>query len=423
MAKILKTRRFLPLFVVQFLEALNDNLIKYAFIILITYTLNYLPSTINSLSAVAGGIFILPYFLLSAFSGQLADKYDKTTIIRWVKVFEILAMCVGAIGFYFQSVHILLFTILLLGIHSTLFGPIKYSILPQHLNKGELLTGNAYVQGGTFIAILLGTMLGNKLFPLPYGPEIVTSLGLALAIIGLITSFAIPKAPGNPKIKINFNIFLSTWQNIQNTKTKPQIFNAILGISWFWLVAACYMTVFPAFVKYILGGTPEVFNFFIILFSVGIAFGAFVIKKIQKDEITIRYVPIASFCMTLFMLLFYFATHLYENLNPNIMTDSINLATFLSSPLGLIIALITFLISISGSAYTVPLYAMVQHLSDPSERAQMIATNNIMNSLFIVLMSVMLAVWMQVFQLPTKYVFLALAVLNLLLSFYVRKIR
>ncbi|MCF6765558.1 acyl-[ACP]--phospholipid O-acyltransferase [Thiotrichales bacterium 19S3-7] len=420
MWNLFRTKRFLPLFIVQFLEAINDNLLKYAFIILITYTLNYSTSEVNSINAIAGGIFILPYFILSAFSGQLADKYNKATLIRWVKVFEIAAMSIGGFGFYFQSTPILLFTLFLLGIHSTLFGPIKYSILPQHLQDNELVAGNALIEGGTFVAILAGTMLGSQLFPLKFGPEIVTVLGVAFAIIGLLTAFQIPTAPpADETIKLNPNIFSSTYQIIKKTKANRRVFMAILGISWFWLVAACYMTLFPAFVKDVLGGTPAVFNFFIILFSVGIAVGALISNKVQHGEISARYVPLAAIFMTVFMLLLYFASHIYTLMHSNLSGHAIGLGSFLSSATAWFVILMTFFISICGGIYTVPLYAMVQHLSDKKECSRTIAANNILNALFMVIMSIFVAIWMQLFELSIESIFLILALLNFVVSIYI----
>ncbi|MCF6776581.1 acyl-[ACP]--phospholipid O-acyltransferase [Thiotrichales bacterium 19X7-9] len=420
MWNLFRTKRFLPLFIVQFLEALNDNLLKYAFIILITYTLNYETSTVNAINAIAGGIFILPYFILSAFSGQLADKYNKATLIRWIKVFEIAAMSIGGFGFYFQSTPILLFTLFLLGTHSTLFGPIKYSILPQHLKDKELVAGNALIEGGTFVAILTGTMLGSQLFPLHFGPEIVTTLGILLAVIGLITAFKIPPAPpADKEIQLNANIFASTYQIIKRTKSNRRVFMAILGISWFWLVAACYMTLFPAFVKDILGGTPTVFNFFIILFSIGIAVGALISNRIQRGEISARYVPLAALLMSSFMLLLYFASHIYIIAHPNLTTDHLNLSEFLSSGTAWFVFLMTFFISVTGGIYTVPLYAMIQHLSNEKECSRTIAANNIINALFMVIMSVFVAIWMQVFQMSIESIFLILAILNFFVSIYI----
>lgn len=424
MWNLFKTKRFLPLFIVQFLEALNDNLLKYAFVVLITYTLDYNSSSVNSINAIAGGIFMLPYFIVSAFSGELADKFNKATLIRWFKAFEILAMAIGGIGFYFQSVPILLFTLLLLGIHSTLFGPIKYSILPQHLKENELVAGNALVEGGTFIAILAGTMLGSELFGLPFGSEIVTTLGMIIAFCGLFTAFYIPDAPpADTNVKLNYNILASTFQIISSAKKNKQVYWAILGISWFWLVGAGYMTLFPEYVKSSLGSSTSVLNFFIVIFSIGIAIGSLISNRIQKGEISARYVPMATFGMTIAMLLLYFVTHFYSA-NYDIASSKhiMSLGQFLSLSGGWLISLVIFLIAIFSGLYTVPLFAMMQHLSEEHERSRIIAANNIINALFIVAMMAFLAVWMQVFQMSIESVFLLLAILNIFVTIFICKL-
>ncbi|MCF6776789.1 MFS transporter [Thiotrichales bacterium 19X7-9] len=412
MHRLLRTRRFLPLFIVQFLQALNDNLIRYAFIVLLTFHTTYQSSEITALNSIAIALFILPYFILSAFAGQLADKFNKTIIIRWVKIFEISVMILVAYGFYLKNIPLLLFSIFLLGVHSTLFGPIKYAILPQHLKKNELVVGNALVESGTFFAILLGILLGSQLYPLAFGSQIVIILGFSLAIVGLITSFQIPQAPPfDHQHKLNFNLFNLTKDVIKEAYANKSIFLSIIGISWFWFISGSYMSLFPEFVKNILGASHHVFNFFIIVFSVGIAIGTFISSRIQKGQIHARYVPIALIAMTVSMFL-YDGVNLWYVDSYAIYSGSMGLLVFLSHFSAWLITLSILLIAICGGIYTVPLFAMIQHLSDQKKCARMIAANNIISAFFLVVMSVFISLWIHVFDFSIISAFLGLAVLN-----------
>ncbi|MCF6764382.1 MFS transporter [Thiotrichales bacterium 19S3-7] len=414
MHNLLRRKRFLPLFIVQFLQAVNDNLVRYAFIVLLTFTTSYQSSKITALNSIAIALFIFPYFILSALAGELADKCNKAIIIRWVKCVEILVMVLVAIGFYLVNIPLLLFSIFLLGVHSTIFGPIKYAILPQHLQKHELVAGNALIESGTFFAVLIGILLGSQLYPLAFGREIVVILGFSLAITGLFVSFYVPQAKAMANQRpIQFNIIHLTIDIIYQAYKNKAVFIAILGISWFWFVAGCYMSLFPEYVKSVLFASHHVFNYFIILFSIGIAIGTLITSRLQKGEIHARYVPFALILMSVSMFLF-FCVNLFLEPVSQLMSVELGLLDYFHYPIFWFISLMILLIAVFGGIYTVPLYAMVQHLSDQKMCARMVAANNMINAFFLVVMSVFISLWVHVLTFSIISSFLALAVINLL---------
>ncbi len=378
---LLKTRRFLPFFITQFLGAFNDNLFKNALIVLLTFQAAAWTSLkAEVLANLAAGVFILPFFLFSATAGQLADKYDKATLARLVKVLEIGIMVVAAAGFWLHSLNLLMTALFLLGCHSTLFGPVKYAILPQHLHEDELVGGNALIEAGTFVAILIGTLTGGLLAGAVAHPAWIAAGGLLVAIAGYLTSRSIPTAPPPaPELRINPNPITETWRNIAFARENRTVFLAILGISWFWLYGALFLAQFPAYAKNVLGGGESTVTLLLATFTVGIGVGSLLCERMSGKRVEIGLVPFGSIGLTLF------------GLDLALASPSGLLA---GPPLGLwplLCQLSTWriladlaLIGMFGGFFIVPLYALVQVRSAAAHRARIIAANNILNALFMV---------------------------------------
>jgi acyl-[acyl-carrier-protein]-phospholipid O-acyltransferase/long-chain-fatty-acid--[acyl-carrier-protein] ligase len=416
--KLLKTRRFLPLFITQFLEAFNDNFFKNALVILITYTLVQSTNMSEILVALAFGIFILPYFLFSATAGQLADKYEKSFLIRIIKAIEIAAMILAAIGFLRGNIPLLMATLFLMGTHSAFFGPLKYAILPDHLAHNELIAGNAFIEASTFIAILLGTIFAGIFISTHAGATIVSSLGILIAILGLIASFYIPKAPpGQPNLTISLNIVRETKSILGFAKENTTIYLSILGISWFWLVGACLLSQFPTFTKTVLGANAHVVTLFLALFSIGIAVGSLLAERIQKNEINAKFVPLAILGMTVFIIDLYFASR-HITVNNSQLTSLIG---FLASWNHWRILFDIFLLAICGGIYIVPLYAIIQSEVKASHRSRIIAANNIINAIYMVLAALICAVLLAL-KITIPQLFLIIGVLNFLVAIYICKL-
>jgi MFS family permease len=286
--QLIKSRRFLPLFCTQFLGAFNDNVYKNALIILITFQATSLYGLdSNMLVVISGGIFILPFFLVSATAGQLADKYEKSVLIQRIKILEIVIMVLAVIGFYFNSIFMLMLLLFLMGAQSTLFGPLKYGILPQHLQVEELVGGNGLISMGTFLAILLGTILGGLLISIPeYGGYIVAIMVVFFAGLGFIASLFIPKAEAaEPEIQLNWNIFSQTVKTMGYALENKMVFVSILAISWFWFVGSTYLYQVPAYSKTILGSNNEVVTLLLTTFSIGIGLGAMMCENCQGEKL------------------------------------------------------------------------------------------------------------------------------------------
>lgn len=415
---LLKTKRFLPLFVTQFFNAFNDNVFKNALVILVTYKIAQSAASEQFLIAIAGGIFILPFFLLSATAGQIADKYEKSTIIKIIKSTEVLFMIIGSIGFFLNNLFLLFATLFFLGTHSTFFGPIKYSILPIHLHKNELIGGNGLIEAGTFVAILIGQVLGGSVILLNNGVSYITIALLSIAVLGLISSFLIPKAlPGQPNLKFSFNIFKETWRIVNITRQKKDIFLAVLGISWFWFIGATFITQFPTLTKNTLSANESIFTLFLTDFSLGIGAGSLLCNRLLKGKISTKYVPLAILGMSVFIFDMYLATK-----GINVTADHLfNLTEFLKSPNNIRILIDVFLLTICGGLFIVPLYALIQERSDDAVRSRVIACNNIINAVFMVASAlfIMLFTYLQ-FTIPQ--LFLIVAICNLFVALYICKL-
>lgn len=418
--KLLTNRRFLPLFVTQFLGAFNDNVFKNALVILITYTAmgkaGFSPQIMVTLAA---GIFILPFFLFSAIAGQLADKLDKARVIRYVKFVEIALMMLAAIGFYLDNLLFLLVILFLMGAQSAFFGPLKYSILPDQLHENELIGGNALVGAGTFIAILLGTIVGGLLILAEQGGIIISTTVIITALAGWLFSLFIPSvSAAAPDTVINRHIMQETAAIVHHTRQNATVFHAVLGISWFWLFGATFLSQFPTFAKEVISGNEQIVTLFLTLFSVGIGIGALLCNKLLKGAVAATYVPLGVLGMTLFTIDLYFASTGVVTIHSVTSTELIGAGVFLESFAHWRILLDLLAISICGGLYIVPLYAIVQNYAEPSHRSRAIATNNIMNALFMVVSALGIS-FMLALDFTVPEVFLTIAILNGLVAIYV----
>ncbi|HWU84719.1 MAG TPA: MFS transporter [Rhodocyclaceae bacterium] len=419
--KLLGERRFLPLFVTQFLGAFNDNVLKNAMVILITFQGARMSSIDPALLVNAcAGIFILPFFLFSATAGQLADKYEKARLIRLVKTLEIGIMVIAAAGFWLPSLPLLLGALFLMGMHSTLFGPLKYSILPQHLHADEMIGGNALIESGTFLAILFGTILGGTLIGLgENGRHYASAACFTIALLGYIASRGIPLAPPPvPGLRVNWNPLTETWRNLRFARENRSVFLSILGISWFWFYGALFLSQFPAFAKGNLGGNESVVTLLLALFSVGIGLGSLLCEKMSGQQIEPGIVPLGSIGLTVFAVDLFFAA-------PALGTAGgagLSATQFLAQPGGLRVLADLVLIGMFGGFYCVPLYALMQTRSEASHRSRVIAGNNILNALFMVV-AALLAIALLGAGCSVPQLFLITALLNAGVAAYIYSLR
>ena len=411
---LLKTRRFLPFFLTQALGAFNDNVFKNALIILIAFqgaTLAGLAST--ELTIAAAGIFILPFFLFSATFGQFADKFDKSRLIRLAKLLEIGVMCLAALGFALSSIELLLGVLFLMGTQSTLFGPAKYGILPQHLAPEELVGGNGLIESATFLTILLGTMTGGILIAMqPSGPLIVSVTVIGIALLGYFASRSIPAAPPSaPDLSINWNPLSETWRNLRFLSGNRTVFLSVLGISWFWFFGATILQVLPGYTKDVLGGSEQVATLILVLFSLGIGIGSLLCEKLSHRTVEIGLVPLGAAGMTVFGIDLYLA-------HPEA-AGALDLGAraFIERDGSWRVMLDLVLIGLFGGFFIVPLYALVQQRAERAHISRIIAGNNILNAAFMVasaLLSILLLNWLSIPEL-----LLATALLNSLVAVYI----
>ncbi len=378
---LLRKRRFLPLFVTQFLNAFNDNFFKMAMVMLVTYSILQGGEAEEAYyNALAGGIFILPFFLLSAISGQLADSGDKTRIIRLVKTAEIAIMMTGAAGIWLHSIPLMFAALFAMGVHSTFFGPIKYGILPQHLEDQEVLGGTGLVEAGTYIAILSGTIVGGILDPK------ISAIGVIfVALIGRAAAQFVPPAPPEddvPRGGIDWNIFRSSWTLVRDTMHVPRLFLAIMAISFFWAIGAVLAAQFPPMVKNALGGDNTVATMFTAIFSVGVSIGSVLINRILAGKVSAKYAPASVLTMGAFVLLLWWAVKGWVHVpdTPGDADTLLNYAEFWALSQGDIILLALLGIAVAGGMFVVPLYAFLTTTVGKSQTARTVAANNIVNS-------------------------------------------
>ena len=412
---LLTQRRFGPFFWVQFFGAGNDNVFKFAFTVLVTYQLqvSWLPASMAGL--VIGALFILPFLLFSATSGQLADKYPKEVLIRFVKSLEIGIMLLAGWGFMQQQVPLLLGCVFLMGLHSTLFGPVKFAYLPQHLSERELTGGNGMVEMGTFVAILLGNVAGGLLIAMPLvGPTYVAAACLGLAVIGRALAQAVPVSPAtDPALQINWNPFTETWRNLKLAHENTVVFRSLLGISWMWFFGAVFLSQFPSFARDVLHGDEQVASLLLVVFSIGIGAGALLCEILSRRHVEIGLVPLGAIGMSVFSIDLYFAS---RGLPPS--TVALTLGQFMSETAHWRVLADLALLSLFAGIYSVPMYALIQMRSQPTHRARIIAANNILNALFMIGSSVLAGALLSAgVSIPQLFGLVGLA--NAVVAFYI----
>ncbi len=412
---LLMQRRFGPFFWVQFLGAGNDNVFKFAFTVLVTYQLQirWLPASLAGL--VIGALFILPFLLFSATSGQLADKYPKEVLIRWVKNLEIGIMLLAGWGFMQQQVPLLLGCVFLMGLHSTLFGPVKFAYLPQHLSERELTGGNGMVEMGTFVAILLGNVAGGLLIAMPLvGPSSVAAACLLLALIGRALAQAVPASPAtDPALRINWNPFTETAHNLRLARGNTVVFRSLLGISWMWFFGAVFLGQFPSFAHDVLHGDEQVASLLLVVFSVGIGVGALLCEVLSRRHVEIGLVPLGAIGMSVFAIDLYFAS---QALPPTAVAFS--LAAFIDQAVHWRVLADLALLALFAGIYSVPMYALIQMRSLPTHRARIIAANNILNALFMIGSSVLAGLLLSA-RVGIAQLFLLVGLANVVVAFYI----
>ena len=416
---LLRSRRFMPLFMTQFLGAFNDNFYKSAMVMLITYRLAERAGyDARILVNVAGGVFILPFFLFSATAGQLADKYERSRLVQYIKIAEIVVMAGAVIGFYLENIPLLMVVLFMMGAQSTFFGPLKYSILPQHLNKDELIAGNGLIQMGTFLSILTGTIFGGLTILTASGVRMASFLVVGIAAAGWIASCFIQKTkPVDPDLKLSTNIAHETVMIVADVIPYKDIFLSVIGISWFWLIGTTFLSQFPTYAKLILGADEQVATLFLATFSVGIGLGSMACNSFLKGEVSGRYVPWAAVAMSVASVLLYLVSR-----RPPLLHNApeIGILTFLSSWENLAVIACLFAISFAGGLYIVPLYAIIQSRTDESRMAGVIACTNITDSLFMVLSAVGTSIFLTLgYSIPD--IFWVMAILTIVAAFVIRK--
>ncbi|WP_334187002.1 MFS transporter, partial [Noviherbaspirillum sp.] len=411
---LLAQRRFAPFFWTQFSGAANDNLFKFAFTVMVTYQLQveWLPPAMAGL--VIGALFILPFLLFSATSGQITDKYDKTRIIRFVKNLEIGIMAIAAYGFLNDQVAVLLACTFLMGLHSTLFGPVKFAYLPQALSERELTGGNGMVEMGTFVAILLGNIAGGLLVAIPeIGHMQVAIACVALAILGRAVAQYIPAAPAtDPGLKINWNPVSETWRNLKMAHGDLVVFRSLLGISWMWFFGAVFLSQFPSFARDVLHGDEQVASLLLVVFSIGIGTGSLLCEVLSRRHVEIGLVPMGAIGMSVFAIDLYFAS---RGLPP---ADLLTLGEFLAQPYHWRLMADLMLLSLFAGLYSVPMYALIQLRSKPTHRARIIAANNILNALFMIASSIIAGALLQM-GMSIPEIFLIVGLANALVASYI----
>jgi 1-acyl-sn-glycerol-3-phosphate acyltransferase len=411
---LLGKRRFLPYFLTQALGAFNDNLYKNALLLLIAF--GGITSQDNSalLTNLAAGIFILPFFLFSPIAGQIADKTEKSVLIRWVKRLELAIMAIAAACIISGNVWGMMALLFLMGLQSAIFGPVKFALLPQHLHREELVGGNALVEMGTFVAILAGTIGAGFLFSFADKEVWLAIAVVAFALAGVAASQFIPTAPANdPKLRINWNPLTELVNTLKQARHNRAVFLAIVAISWFWFMGASYLTQFPNFSRDYLGGSTELVTVLLTLFSLGVAGGSLLCERLSGHKVELGIVPIGSLGMSVFGIDLWFAIDQLE------VTANMCAMAFISHPSNWRLMIDIALVSASGGLFVVPLQALIQQRSDDKNRAQIIAANNVLNALFMVASAAIGILLLGVMQLSIGDYFLILALMNIAVAAYV----
>lgn len=408
--------RFWPSFWTQFFGAFNDNVYKNALVMLITYKSYSLAGlSPESMVALCGGIFILPFFLFSAVAGQICDKYSKSRLMYLIKLWEIIVMLIGAYGFISENLVILLITLFLMGLQSSFFGPVKYSILPDLVDEVHLVEGNALVEMGTFVAILLGTIVGGALMAIEQSGKIYVAISvIVFAMIGtLFSKKVVTLAPGDSQLTINYGIIKPTWNILKIVKNKQSVFLAVLGISWFWFLGAALLSMFPGYVKNYLNGNQHVVIFFLALFSIGVAVGSILCEKMSRERLELGLVPFGTIGMTLFIFDIFLIGEPISN--PD---QFLTLKGFITDSQYFRLIFDLFGLSVFSGFFTVPLYTFIQAEAKEEQRSRVIAGLNIINALFMVCSAIFLTAFYSLnFSMPA--IFGILAICNLIVSIYI----
>jgi 1-acyl-sn-glycerol-3-phosphate acyltransferase len=411
---LLGKRRFAPFFATQALGAFNDNAFRQGMVVLIGFHLGLSIDAVSFYAMIAPAVFILPFFLFSASAGQIAEKFEKTRLIRYVKLFEIAAMLMAVYAFHAHQVWLLFVVLFLMGLHSTVFGPIKYAILPQALRPEELVGGNGLVEMGTSMAVLIGMMAGGSLMALgDFGASAASILVVGVAVVGYLVSRAIPPAPATaPDLKFNWNPASETLRVMRYVVKDRTIFNAILGISWFWFFGTVFTAQLPAYTQTFLGGGEGVLNLTLALFSVGVGVGSLLCERLSGHKVEIGLVPFGSIGMTVFAADLYFARPLAAT------THGLSVSEFVLAAGSLHIIIDLILIGLFAGLFIVPLFALVQSRTERSELSRVIAGNNILNAMFMVV-SAGLGLGLTALGLSIPQIFLCVAVLNAAVAIYI----
>jgi len=412
---LLTQRRFAPFFATQFLGAFNDNVFRNGLVILVTFTGTQVGGLdASQLANVAGALFILPFFLFSATAGQLADKFEKSRLIRAIKLFEIVLMVLAAFAFMTNSYFILMIVLFMMGFQSSMFGPAKYAYLPQQLDASELVGGNALVESGTYVAIILGLLVGGLAISVESSNQIILSSALVcIAILGYLASRRIPITRSvDPELKINWNVITETWRIIAYAREKRSVFLSILGISWFWFYGSVITLQIPAYTLIVLNGNEEITTILLVAFALGVGIGSLLCERMSGHRIELGLVPFGSIGLSIFAIDLYFA-------QPGINAIAVNtVGEFLARPGSWRVLSDLALVGAFGGFYSVPLYAMVQERANRQHLSRIIAANNILNAFFMVSASIM-AITLLSLGLSVPQLFLVLAVLNLIVASFI----
>jgi len=411
---LLKQRRFAPFFWTQALGAFNDNVFKNALVAMVTFVLVSLtPENESKFIQLSAALFILPFFLFSATSGQLSERFDKAKLAQAVKWMEIAIMLIASLGFIYKNIPLLMVCVFGMGLHSTLFGPLKYSLLPQVLKPEELTGGNGLVEMGTFVAILLGTILGANLITIPEtGAYLVAGATILIAVIGLLTSRKMPSLPSTTT-GINWNPVSETLNTLSFVTKNRSVFLSCLGISWFWFYGSVFFTQLPQYAKYVLGSSEGTFTLLLSLFSIGIAIGSLLCEKLSHRTVEIGLVPLGAIGMTVFGADLFFA-------HPQIMGEQkLALMQVISQPGVKRVIFDLFMMAIFSGLYIVPLFALVQSRSEKDMVSRVIAANNILNALFMVVAAGLSYLALNVLHWSIPQLLLAVAVLNAFAALYI----
>ena len=418
---LLRDRRFVPMFLTQFFGALNDNVYKQALLLVITYGLiSQQSGAISTLNNVAALLFILPYFIFSATAGQIADKYERAQLVRYLKLSEILIMLLGSAGFLLGNLWLLLLALFLMGTHSSFFGPIKYAILPEVLKSDELMSGNALFQSGTSIAILVGMILGGAVIA-AFGGDLtwISLTVVGIACLGYLSSrFILTQKIPAPDLKVDWNFFRTSVQTLRYAKSLPLIFTILLGNSWYWFYGATYLTQIPQLTQENLHGSENVVSLLLTFFSVGIGLGSLLCRKIGGSEVNIKMVPLGAIGLTVFAL--YLAASL--TWLPEVTGARLGVMDLFTHGASYYhVMLSVTLLGISGGFYIVPLYAMMQAYSPRSHRARVVAANNILNAVFMVSSAIFSIIILSILNIEMQVLFCMTAVFSAIFSLWLLK--